>query len=241
MGRNLLTVKYIRNISYRVMNTLRHLALTLSGIFLKYQTKKSIRINLKYIFDFSAFNKRALPKEFLFKPSKSFYNNCTNNLPLASLEIARHCKLPIPINIMHGLLNVPSKIIQLDIFNPDKPGQFIKLSIFEYFIYVNSEYGESITAAILSHEITHAFISYHNIEFKTKHFDKNKFAEQMTDLSTIALGLGDLLIKGNSYTCIRGDYEIRGNIGYLSDRKMKYAQRFMRLLFKEETIRQSKK
>jgi len=95
---------------------------------------------------------------------------------------------------------------------------------------MNPEYGESIVAAILAHEIAHIFIFFHGIEFDTRSGEKKRFQEQMTDLSTIALGLGKIYMHGNTFQAIRGNHEIYGSLGYPKNPQINYAQKLVELI-----------
>jgi len=52
----------------------------------------------------------------------------------------------------------------------------------------------------------------------------------MTDLLTICLGLGELMLKGNSYHFVEEGVEYYGTLGYLKPKVLKYAQSYMKYM-----------
>lgn len=213
------------------------LTLFLRSIKLSKKNRISIAKNLSYVFSFPKLEKRLkiCPKKFFFKLSKYFYDFCENDPQQAADEILRHCNLKsVSIRIIHDLLDIPKELVPLGVkHSQDVLGKTYMLNKFQYSIYINRNYGGKLVAAILAHEISHVFVFYNEIQFRTNHFDKQKFQEQITDLLTIALGLGKLMLEGNSYYFMIGDIEYYGILGYLSPRVMNYAQALMRIIVKK--------
>lgn len=114
-------------------------------------------------------------------------------------------------------------------FRNDPPGKIYQLNRNQYTIYINNNYHPKVIAAILSHEISHAYIISSGIEFSTKSLQKERFEEQMTDLATIGLGLGRLMIEGHSYSYLERGITYTGTVGYLKSGELEYARALMEL------------
>ena len=215
---------------------LKRINLLLKGGYLSKATKKSTKNNLNYAFTFPKFKNRLIyhPKKFFFKPSRKFYHYCDDNTQKAAEEILKHCKLEsVSLKIVHEYLHIPRELTTSIGFDPGLPGQIYSLTKYQYDIFINKAYSPKIIAATLAHEISHIFIRHNEIQFKTKSSEDTRFQEQMTDLTTIALGLGRLMQEGNSYYFERGNMAYSGSLGYLKPNVMEYAQALMELKVEE--------
>ncbi|MFH1698788.1 MAG: hypothetical protein ABH882_07000 [Candidatus Omnitrophota bacterium] len=212
----------------------KRISLLSQGVWIKSSVRKSLRKNLEYIFIFPNFKKRLLyhPKSFFFKPSENFFNNCEYRTQRAAEEILTYCGLDkISVKITNDYLEAKkdSLAVMPDMFRNDSPGKIYQLNQNQYSIYINNNYHPKVIAAILSHEISHAYIMSCGIKFKTSSAQKGKFEEQMTDLATIALGLGRLMIDGHFYSFREKGIDYTGTVGYLKSGELRYAQALMSL------------
>lgn len=186
------------------MVLVKKINLLFQGIWIKSSSRKSLRENLEYIFIFPEFKKRLLyhPKNFFFEHSKDFYYLCEYKTQKAAEEILAYCGLDkISVRVTYDYLEITkNSFIIPTVFRNNQPGKIYQLNKNQYTIYINNSYHPKVIAAILSHEISHAYILSSGIKFQTSSSQKEKFEEQMTDLATIALGLGKLMIEGHSYS-----------------------------------------
>ena len=211
---------------------LKKISLFYNGCYLSHKTKNSVNNNLNYIFSFPEFKKRLTyhPDKFFFKPSKSFYDNCENNIQKAAEEILSHCGLSnVLLKVTHEYLHIPRELTTFLGPDPGIPGQMYSLTKYQFTVFINKNYSPKIRAAALAHEISHIYIRNNEVNFETNSPEKSHFQEQMTDLVTIALGLGRLMIEGNSYCFVEGDTEYYGTLGYVKPVIMEYAQTLMEL------------
>jgi len=215
------------------MILVKKINLLFQTIWINRASRKSIKKNLEYIFVFPEFKRRLIyhPKNFFFKPSKRFYDNCEYNTQKAVDEILRHCGLDnISVRVTHDPLQVSKALSTTStVVNYNIPGTAYQLNNRQYTIYINKNYSPKIIAGILSHEIGHIYILSNDIKFKTGSSQEKRFEEQMTDLSTIALGLGKLMIEGHSYSYYEKGQTYNGIIGYLTSGILYYAQALMEL------------
>ncbi|MFC1632297.1 hypothetical protein ACFL2I_07060 [Candidatus Omnitrophota bacterium] len=215
---------------------LKKINLLLKGSFLSEASQKSIKNNLNYAFTFPELKNRLIyhPKKFLFRPSKQFYYYCNENTQKAAEEILSHCKLKsVSVKIVHEYLHIPKELTTSIGFDPGLPGQIYSLTKYQYDIFINKNYDWKVIAATLAHEISHIFIRNNEILFKTRSSENTKFQEQMTDLITIALGLGRLMQEGSSYYFEKDNIAYSGSLGYLKPNIMDYAQTLMELKVEE--------
>ncbi len=207
--------------------------LLFQGVWIKSFTRKSLRNNLDYIFIFPDFEKRLLyhPKSFFFKPSENFFNFCEYKTQKAAEEVLFYCGLDkLSIKVTYDYLEAKKDAFEIPaMFRNDPPGKIYQLNQNQYTIYINNSYHPKVIAAILSHEISHAYIMSSGIKFQTSSSQKEKFEEQMTDLATIALGLGRLMIDGHSYSYREKGVDYIGKVGYLKMGELEYAQALMGL------------
>lgn len=216
----------------------------LKGIELPEDTKKSVQRNLTHLFSFSQLENRLKhPRDFFFIPSSNFYDSCENNVQNAAVEILSHCNLDrISVKIIYDLLEKPKEYKPFG-FNYEQhtAGKTYILNKYQYTIYLNKEYGPKFRAAILAHEISHVYIAFNNIQLKTKSLKKQEFLEQMTDLCTIALGLGKLVLVGtsylstflSSYLSMYEDPVYHVTLGYLNKRVLNYANVLVKASIKQ--------
>jgi hypothetical protein len=215
------------------MILLKKINLLFQGIWIKNSSRKSLRKNLEYIFTFPDFKKRLLyhPRIFFFKPFGEFYYLCEYAPVKAVEKILSYCgldKISVKITFdeleaMRGSYLVPP------MFRNDLPGKIYRLSQNQYTIYINNKYHPKVIASILAHEISHAYIMSSGIKFETSSSQKGKFEEQMTDLTTIALGLGKLMINGHFYSFREKGIDCAATVGYLKSGELEYAQALMGL------------
>lgn len=195
--------------------------------------KKVIEKNLKYTFTFGELKNRLTlpPKLFFLKPSFRFYFLCKKDIQNAANKTLKHCGLDnISVHITHERL-IPSYALQcLGEYSTTVPGLTYSLSPFQFTVYIDKNYSSKVKGAVLSHEIGHIYTATKNIHFETRDEEKAKFSEQMTDLLTICLGLGKLMLKGNSYRFVEGGIEYYGTLGYLKPKILKYAQIYMKYM-----------
>lgn len=153
-------------------------------------SRDSLRRNLSYIFTFPEFKQRLLlhPKLFFFTPSRRFFQYCETNVQKAAEEILNFLRLTdISVKITHEFLHLPKELTSSTKFGPGLPGQIYSLTKYQFTVFVNNNFRPRIKAAILAHELSHAFIRYTEIQFKTGSPERKRFDEQMTDLTTVAL------------------------------------------------------
>jgi hypothetical protein len=207
------------------------------GVWISGSIRKSLRKNLEYIFIFSEFKKRLLyhPQSFFFKPSNDFLYYCEYKTQRAAEEILTYCGLDkISVKITYDLLEAQTaSSLVPPMFRNDPPGKIYQLDQSQYTIYINNRYHPKVIAAILSHEIAHAYIMSSGIKFQTRSLQRGKFEEQMTDLATIALGLGRLMIDGHFYYFQNKGIDYIGTVGYLKSGELMYAQALMGLLIEQ--------
>lgn len=217
------------------MNKLKELVnfIRLLSYPLSKDTKKVIEKNLRYMFTFEELKNRLTlsPKLFFFKPTYRFYFLCRKNIQNAADKILELCGLKnVSVRIIHERLT-PSYALQcLGEYSTTVPGLTYSLSPSQFTIYIDKNYSSKVKGAVLSHEIGHIYTAAKNIHFKTKGEEKAKFSEQMTDLLTICLGLGELMLKGNSYHFVEEGVEYYGTLGYLKPKVLKYAQSYMKYM-----------
>jgi len=158
---------------------------------------------------------RPNPQTFLFEPTESIYGKLEsgkeNDLESVTEAIARHI----------GIVPSPSPTydwgIKMDL---EVAGQFTLTSssrtIKIPFFYVGKKYP---LGAILAHEMTHAFLFYRGIILVDP--DEN---EIFTDVATIFIGLGKLLLNG--IVVEPGEYESQVySLGYLPHQLVSYCYR----------------
>ena len=193
--------------------------------------------NLEYIFTFPEFKNRLLyhPESFFFKPSKDFYYLCEYKTQKAAEEILAYCALDkISVKVTYDYLEAKRDSFEIPaMFKNDPPGKIYQLNQNQYTIYINNKYYPKVIAAILSHEISHAYIMSSGIKFKTSSSQKGRFEEQMTDSATIALGLGRLMIDGHFYSFREKGIDYTGTVGYLKSGELEYAQALMGLIIEQ--------
>lgn len=203
------------------------------GIWIKSATRKSLKRNLEYIFIFPEFKKRLLyhPNKFFFRPSESFFYDCECRTQKAAEQILAYCGLDkISVKTTYEELEGQgASFLVPPMFRNDSPGKIYQLNRNQYTIYINNKYHQEVIAAILSHEISHAYILSSGIKFTTSSAQKVKFEEQMTDLATIALGLGRLMMNGHFYSFREKGIDYTGTVGYLKSGELAYAQALMGL------------
>lgn len=218
--------------------------LLFQGAWIKGYTRKSLRKNLEYIFISSEFKKRLLyhPKSFFFKPSKDFFFFCKYKTQKAAEEILSYCGLnKISIKVTYDYLEAQRDSFEIPVmFRNNPPGKIYRLNQNQYTVYINNDYHPKVIASILSHEISHAYILSNGIKFKTSNSQKERFEEQMTDLATIALGLGRLMIDGHFYSFREKGIDYTGTVGYLKSGELEYAQALMGLKIEQVDRRISK-
>ena len=222
------------------MILIKNINLFFQSIWISRASRKSLRKNLEYIFIFPEFKKRLLyhPSKFFFGPSKDFYYFCEYKTQKATEEILAYCGLDkLSVKVAYDYLEVTKNSIFIPrMFKNNPPGKIYQLNRNQYSIYIDNNYPQQVIAAILSHEISHAYILSSGIKFQTSSSQKEKFEEQMTDLSTIALGLGRLMIDGHFYSRREKGIDYTGTVGYLKSGQLEFAQALMEL-----TIEQSDK
>lgn len=210
------------------MILIKFLILLFQGIWINRSTRISLGKNLEYIFIFPEFKKRLIyhPRNFFFRPPKDFYYHCEYKAQKAAEEILAYCGLDqISVRITYNLLDVPKdSVIIPTMFRSNPPGKIYQLNRNQYTIYIDNNYHPKVIASILAHEISHAYILSSGIKFQTKSSQREKFEEQMTDLSTIALGLGRLMIDGHFYSYREKGIDYTGTVGYLKSGELEYAQ-----------------
>ena len=228
MNKKQLVVAWIR-----IKILAKRINLLLQGVWIKSSTRKSLRKNLEYIFIFPDFKKRLLyhPKDFFFRASKDFYYLCEYKSQKAAEEILAYCGLDkISVKVTYDYLEAKRDSFEIPImFRNDPPGKIYQLNQNQYTIYINNNYHPKVIAAILSHEISHAYIMSRGIKFQTSSAQKGKFEEEITDLATIVLGLGRLMIDGHSYSFREKGIDYTGTVGYLKSGELEYAQALMGL------------
>jgi len=211
----------------------KRINLLFQGVWIKSSIRKSLGKNLEYIFIFPEFKKRLLyhPKSFFFKPSKDFFYFCEYKTQKAAEEILTYCGLDkISVKVTYDYLEAKKDSFEIPaMFRNNPPGKIYQLNQNQYTIYINNNYHPKVIVAILSHEISHAYIMSRGIKFQTSSAQKGKFEEQMTDLATIALGLGRLMIDGHSYSFREKGIDYTGTVGYLKLGELSYTQALMEL------------
>ena len=228
VGKNQLTV---------ILESIKILAkwinLLFQGFWIKGSIRKSLRKNLEYILIFPEFKKRLFyhPRSFFFKASKDFFYFCGYKTQKAADEILSYCGLDkIFVKVTFDELEAQrGSFLVPPMFRNDLPGKIYQLNQNQYTIYINNKYQSRVIASILSHEISHAYIMSSDIKFKTNSSQKERFEEQMTDLATIALGLGRLMIDGHFYSFREKGIDYTGTVGYLKSGELEYAQALMEL------------
>ncbi|MBU0694687.1 MAG: hypothetical protein KKC11_08505 [Candidatus Omnitrophica bacterium] len=195
------------------------------------RTKQSIQNNLNYIFTFPSFKKRLEHhyEKFFFQPTEKFYELCENNPNEAIQELIKHCELalPISIEITHEYLQIPEEYRQAIGFDLGLPGQMYSITKYQFRVFLNNSYGKYIKAAALAHEIAHVYIRNNEINYVTQRNCKGKFSEQMTDLTTVALGLGKLMLEAYDFIHESLFWDNNLKIGYLTPKHICYAQSLM--------------
>jgi hypothetical protein len=208
--------------------------LLFQGVWIKSSIRKSLRKNLECIFIFPEFKKRLLyhPKSFFFKPSNDFFYFCEYKTQKAAEEILTYCGLgKVSVKITYDELEAQrGSLLASAMFRNDLPGKIYQLNQNQYTIYINNTYHPKVIAAILSHEISHAYIMSSGVKFKTNSPQKERFEEQMTDLAAIALGLGRLMMDGHFYSFREKGIDYTGIVGYLKSGELAYAQALMGLI-----------
>jgi hypothetical protein len=123
------------------------------------------------------------PYEFYFEPTKEIYEKLESGdaceLQYVTTEIARHL----------GIVPVPTAKYDWDLkMEPEFAGQ-IKVAYIQIpFFYVGKKYA---VGRILAHEMSHAFLYSKGILLEDP-----KENEMFTDLITVFIGLGKLLLNG---------------------------------------------
>jgi len=150
----------------------------------------------------------------VFEPTPTFYRRLESgdddDLEMAADEIGRHLEiLTLPyVAYEWGLKMKPEVAGQI------KYGSGLRSQIQIPLYYVGKP---DALGGILAHELTHEFLAFHNIKFTN--LDET---EQLTDLASIALGLGKLVLNGTVSELLPSTGE--GHIlGYLSPELKVYA------------------
>lgn len=152
------------------------------------------------------------PCEFYFEPTERIYEKLESgdehDLQCVATEIARHLGItPIPtVRYDWGLRMEPEVAAQIKVVTPI---HYIQIP----FFYVGKKFA---LGAILAHEMAHAFLIPKGVLLE----DPNE-NEMFTDLATVFIGLGKLLLNGLIF--VTDEYISEGHmLGYLSPELITY-------------------
>jgi hypothetical protein len=158
------------------------------------------------------------PQNFFFEPTQRVYEKLESgndeDLQVIASQIAKHIGI-VPTPITKYDWGIKMGLETAGRFSITRSLKAIQIP----FFYVGKKY---TIGAILAHEITHAFLAYRGIILKNSNEN-----EMFTDLTTIYIGLGKLILNG----CIARENQFNNSedefcmLGYLAPQLYAYGYR----------------
>jgi len=157
------------------------------------------------------------PQNFFFEPTQRVYEKLESDneedLQAVTSQMAKHISI-VPTPIAKYDWGIKMGLETAGKFSMTRSSRAIQIP----FFYVGKKYS---TGAILAHEMTHAFLAYRGITL-----EDTKENEVLTDITTIFIGLGKLLLNGFTIESDNLNDKIY-SFGYLTPELSSYCYRIM--------------